>query len=85
VSQQTAKEAPVPRPEIELPADGLIAVVKRDCPTCELTAPVLAELAAHGGLMVFTQDDPTFPETVPERIDDTALNVSHRSDLDPSR
>src|SRR5258708_5692636 len=24
-----------------LPQDGLVAVVKRDCPTCELTAPVL--------------------------------------------
>ena len=65
------------RPEIILPADGLIAVVKRDCPTCELTAPVLAELAAHGVLTVYTQDDPSFPETVPGRIDDTALNVSH--------
>ena len=65
------------RPEIILPADGLIAVVKRDCPTCELTALVLAELAAHGVLTVYTQDDPSFPETVPGRIDDTALNVSH--------
>ena len=64
-------------PQVTLPADGLIAVVKRDCPTCELTAPVLAELAAHGILTVFTQDDPSFPETVPDRIDDTALNVSH--------
>jgi hypothetical protein len=67
----------MPTPQVTLPPDGLIAVVKRDCPTCELTAPVLAELAAHGGLTVFTQDDPTFPETVPGRIDDTALNVSH--------
>ncbi len=65
------------RPEVTLPPDGLIAVVKRDCPTCELTAPVLAELAAHGVLTVYTQDDPAFPETVPGRIDDTALNVSH--------
>ena len=30
----------------DLPRDGLVAVVKRDCPTCELTVPVLAELAA---------------------------------------
>ena len=60
-----------------LPSDGLIVVVKRDCPTCELTAPVLAELAAHGGLTVYTQDDPSFPETVPDRIDDTDLAVSH--------
>ena len=67
----------MPRPDVHLPADGLIAVVKRDCPTCELTAPVLAELAVHGGLTVFTQDDPSFPESVPDRIDDTALNASH--------
>ena len=60
------------------PQDGLIAVVKRDCPTCELTAPVLGELARQVGLQVYTQDDPTFPETVPGRIDDTDLDVSHR-------
>ena len=56
----------------------VIAVVKRDCPTCELTAPVLGELAQRVGLQVYTQDDPSFPETVPERIDDTALDFSHR-------
>ncbi|MBN9559856.1 MAG: thioredoxin family protein [Alphaproteobacteria bacterium] len=61
-----------------LPRDGLIAVVKRDCPTCVLTAPVLGDLARRAGLAVFTQDDPSFPETVAERIDDTALDVSHR-------
>ena len=61
-----------------LPQDGLIAIVKRDCPTCVLAAPVLGELARARGLQVYTQDDPSFPETVPERIDDTALNISHR-------
>lgn len=65
-------------PEPRLPDDGLIAVVKRDCPTCVLTEPVLAELAAHGGLSVYTQDDPAFPATVDLRIDDSALDVSHR-------
>jgi hypothetical protein len=60
------------------PRDGLIAVVKRDCPTCELTAPVLGELARRVGLQVYTQDDPSFPETVSERIDDTTLDISHR-------
>ena len=60
-----------------LPTDGLIAVVKRDCPTCVLTEPVLAELARLGVLTVYTQDDPSFPETV-AAIDDTALDVSHR-------
>ncbi len=62
---------------IDLPRDGLVAIVKRDCPTCELTVPVLADLAARGALTVFTQDDPTFPEAIPGRIDDTRLDVSH--------
>jgi len=61
-----------------LTSDGLVAIVKRDCPTCELTAPVLGELARRGGLQVYTQDDPSFPETVPQRIDDTALDISHK-------
>ena len=61
-----------------LPHDGLVAVVKRDCPTCVLAAPVLGDLAQRGGLTVYTQDDPSFPETVPSRVDDTALDVSHR-------
>jgi hypothetical protein len=65
-------------PMITLPEDGLVAVVKRDCPTCVMAAPVLGELAARGGLSVYTQDDPSFPEAVPERIDDRALDVSHR-------
>jgi len=60
-----------------LPQDGLIAVVKRDCPTCVLAAPVLGELARRRGLQVYTQDDPGFPETVPEPIDDTALDISY--------
>ena len=67
--------------ELSWPADGLIAVVKRDCPTCELTVPVLAQLAqsaAQGGLTVYTQDDPGFPESISGRVDDTDLSVSHR-------
>jgi hypothetical protein len=60
-----------------LPHNGLIAVVKRDCPTCVLVAPVLGHLAQQGGLKVYTQDDPSFPETVAARIDDSGLDVSH--------
>ena len=63
---------------MNLPQDGLVAVVKRDCPTCELTAPVLGELARRAGLTVFTQDDPGFPDTVPAPVHDLALDVSHR-------
>lgn len=58
--------------------DGLVAVVKRDCPTCELTAPVLAALARAAGLTVYTQDDPGFPAEIAARIHDADLDVSHR-------
>jgi hypothetical protein len=64
--------------EPSLPDDGLVAVVKRDCPTCELTAPVLAQLAAAGALRVYTQDDPTFPATIAGPVDDRELLASHR-------
>src|SRR5215469_16011668 len=65
-----------------LPRDGLVAVVKRDCPTCVMAAPVFAELAANGGLTVFTQDDPSFPATVSARIDDSSLEVSHKLQIE---
>ncbi len=68
----------MPASGLALPENGLIAVVKRDCPTCVLTAPVLGDLARRAGLRVFTQDDPSFPETVPEPVDDTGLDLSHR-------
>jgi hypothetical protein len=62
--------------------DGLVAVVKRDCPTCTLVAPVLAELAASGEpLTVYCQDDPSFPPGVTV-VDDTDLDVSLALDLD---
>ena len=34
---------------MSLPEDGLVAVVKRDCPTCRLVAPVCAALAESAG------------------------------------
>ena len=61
-----------------LSGDGLVAFVKRDCPTCEMMVHVLGDLARQRGLTVYTQDDPSFPETVLTRIDDTALDISHR-------
>ncbi len=64
--------------------DGLVAIVKRDCPTCNLVGPVLAELRARfpGAVTVYSQDDPTFPEVTGGALDDTDLAVSFTLDLD---
>ena len=59
-----------------LPDNGWVAVVKRDCPTCELTEPALAMLQQAAGVTVYTQDDPTFPESVPHEYD-KSLDISH--------
>jgi hypothetical protein len=54
----------------DFPRDGVVAVVKRDCPTCRLVEPVFAELP---GITVFSQDDPAFPAGA---LDDTDLVAS---------
>src|SRR4051812_24857248 len=67
--------------------DGLVAVVKRECATCVLVAPVLGEIAARGhSLTVYTQDDPAFPDTAARRVDDRDLVVSwhHRIETVPT-
>jgi thiol-disulfide isomerase/thioredoxin len=57
-------------------------VVKRDCPTCLLVVPVLAEMAdAVDDLTVVTQDDPTFPETIADPVDDTGLDLSYTAGI----
>ena len=63
-------------------SDGLIVVVKRECPTCELVAPVLGDLAAAGRLAVYSQDDPAFPEGVGDVRDDRGLEASWRLDVE---
>jgi len=61
--------------------DGLVAVVKRDCPTCQLVVPVLEELAESDRLTIYTQDDAAFPEGL-DPVDDTSLTMSFALDLD---
>lgn len=57
-------------------ADGLHLIVKRDCPTCVLIEPAIAQLAATSQpLTVYSQDDPSFPEAV-DAVDDGNLFVS---------
>ncbi len=60
---------------------GVVAFVKRDCPTCERVAPVLARLAQDVELTVYSQDDPGFPEGV-EAVDDTSLEMSWHHDIE---
>lgn len=69
---------PPDRPELP---DGLVVFVKKDCPTCVLVAPVLAELAGRTRLTVYSQDDPAFPEGVEAR-DDTDLSVSYHHEIE---
>ena len=61
--------------------DGIVAFVKSSCPTCQLVAPVLADLQADGGVTVVSQDDPTFPPGVTV-VDDRLLELSWHADLD---
>jgi len=63
--------------------DGLVAIVKRDCPTCQLVVPVLEELAARDEppLTIYSQDDPAFPPGLAAR-DDTDLELSFALDVD---
>ena len=66
-------------PEVKRPPlpDGLVAFVKRDCPTCGLVIPVLKGLAEKLAVTVYTQDDPSFPASL-QPIDDTGLETSYR-------
>jgi hypothetical protein len=56
----------------------LIAIVKRDCETCQLLVPVLQSLAESVGLVIYSQDDITFPEALGGARDDTSLEQSWR-------
>jgi hypothetical protein len=58
--------------------DGLVAVVKRSCPTCELVAPVLAQLDS---IEIYSQDDPSFPDGIGAH-DDRDLETSFALGID---
>ncbi|MCD9623444.1 thioredoxin family protein [Rhabdothermincola salaria] len=60
----------------DLPDDGLVVVVKRDCPTCLLVVPVLEQLADDGELTVLVQDDTEPFAHLPRCSADDDLDVS---------
>ena len=68
----------------ELPTlpEGLVAVVKKDCPTCELIIPVLIGLEKETQLTVFTQDDPDFPAGIDDRQFDEELAFSWHHNIE---
>ncbi len=66
---------------MQLSPDGLVAFVKKDCPTCELIEPVLAEIAGRTDLTIVTQDDPSFP-AMAGVVHDAELELSWRNDIE---
>ena len=65
---------------LPLPA-GIVAFVKRDCPTCVLVAPVLRRIGEERELTVYSQDDPDFPPGLNVR-DDRSLEMSWHHDVE---
>ncbi len=61
---------------------GYIAVVKRDCDTCRLIEPALQSAAASREIRVYSQDDPAFPAAIEGVIDERALELSYRLNIE---
>ena len=61
--------------------DGIVAFLKRDCPTCGLVVPVLRDLAREVPVTIYTQDDPDFPPNL-DPVDDTALTISYQHGIE---
>lgn len=58
-------------------ADGLVAFVKRACPTCTLIESQMREVARSvREFQVVSQDDPRFPAGVERIVDDRDLDQS---------
>jgi hypothetical protein len=55
--------------------DGLVVVVKKDCPTCQLVLPALGQILDGPGLVVITQDTRDWP---------VGFGAVHDEDLDLS-
>lgn len=69
------------RPQ-HLPKNGLAVFVKAECETCAMIEPVLAGLAgSETDIVIVTQDDPAFPAGL-SALDDTALELSFRFDVE---
>lgn len=64
-------------------ADGLVAFVKRACPTCSMIEPQMQEASrARRDFQVVTQDSPEFPAGVANLVDDRALDHSYLNSIE---
>lgn len=62
--------------------DGIIAVVRSTCPTCDLVVPVLHALSEAGcDIHVLVQDDPGFVSPLPAQLD-RDLSLSYHAGID---
>jgi hypothetical protein len=64
------------RPGAPALPDGLVVIVKEECETCRMVAPLVASLDAH----VVTQDSPGWP--VSAAVHDTDLAISWHHDIE---
>ena len=62
--------------------DLILAVVKNDCPTCQLLIPTLENLGETGKLTVVLQDEMNFPYEADWVLDDRDLEISWNLNLD---
>jgi len=66
-----------------LNSNGLVVFVKRDCPACALAEPAMRRAAKDlPAFQVVTQDDPGFPASVANRVDDRELDHSWRNQIE---
>ena len=66
--------SPAARPVLP---DGFVVIVKEECETCRMVAPLLAQFECT----VYTQDDPAFPHSV-SPTHDADLSVSWHHDIE---
>jgi hypothetical protein len=66
-----------------LAPEGIVAFVKRACPTCSLIEPQLREVAsAVPQFQIVSQDDPAFPSGVASVVDDRELDHSFLNNIE---
>lgn len=65
-------------------ANRITVVIKKDCPTCALIEPVLAELVDEfeNRIAIYVQDDPAFPQSIRVKLDDTSLEFSYANKIE---